>query len=242
MNQNKANSPPASLGPITKALLTVVLLWLFIKVPTFLKYVLLLIAAVGPGWPYFKNSFNIAKALVLPLVNEVKSLCHIIKAKTADWTKRADRMTAFISRIWKMDDKEFESVFSDLEKKKKAPSPQEQEQPTILFLPESLCKQILDPDEAMNRAQAWWTQEDVDGCTGEMRLAELLANIASEDPTIHTCLLNDYEELRLPTEAPVLLALTHIFRENGIAADCTPDDQVVVSWGQDTNGLEAGMA
>lgn len=242
MNQNKTSSQSVSLGPVTKVLLTATFLWLFIKIPTFLKYVLLLIAAVGPCRPYFRNSFNITQALMLLLINEVTSLWRFIKVKTADWAKRADRMTAFISRIWKMDDKEFESVFSDLEKKKKSPSPQEQEQPTILFLPDSLCQQTLDPDEAMNRAQAWWTQEDVDGCTGEMRLAELLANIASEDPTIHTCLLNDYEELRLPTEAPVLLALTHIFRENGIAADCTPDDQVVVSWGQDTNGLEAGMA
>lgn len=235
MNQNKTSSQSVSLGPVTKVLLTATFLWLFIKIPTFLKYVLLLIVAVGPCRPYFRNSFNIAKALMLLLINEVTSLWRFIKVKTADWAKRAGRIIAFISRVWKMDDKDLESAFLDTEK-------QEQEQPAILFVPDSLCQQTLDPDEAMNRAQVWWSEEDVDGYTGEMRLAELLANIASEDPTIHTCLLNDYEELRLPTEAPVLLALTHIFRENGIAADCTPDDQVVVSWGQDTNGLEAGMA
>ena len=71
---------------------------------------------------------------------------------------------------------------------------------------------------------------------------ELLSCIANEDPSIHTCLLNDHEELRLPTEALVLSKLIEIFRENGIAADFTADEQVIVSWGQDSNGVEVGMA
>ena len=110
------------------------------------------------------------------------------------------------------------------------------------FIPIELQEKPMTQEEADRRARQWWSVSTADKPSGEEQVAEVLSEISCCDPSIHSCNLNEYKSLKLPTEAMVLNSLRNILREEGIAADLTPDNELLVSWGQDQDGLEVGCA
>lgn len=235
MTKTNQKSKPFGSGLLVGVLLAIVACRIAVALPTVVLVFLLIFAAVGPCRVYFKNAVSFAKAMLQAPILGLMAL----------WDRVSDRIGRFFkigAQIWNMDSREFEEKFSG-SSDEPSPDAPHNEAPAMQFIPEQLCKRELSPEEAQSQAEAWWNSKDEeDGSTGESRLMDLLSCIANEDPSIHTCLLNDHEELRLPTEALVLSKLIEIFRENGIAADFTADEQVIVSWGQDSNGVEVGMA
>lgn len=204
-----------------------------IQLPTTIKLLLLLIVGIGPGRSLFIETFDLCKSLFQPVKAGAVKVWGWIKSASSGYDKAA----RIVSKIWGMSDEEFEEKFGaseDRTAKPSAPAP-------LLFLPASICMQAINNEQAAEKAAAWWNDEDETG-SGEEKLAELISSIVTEDPTKSTCLLNEYrDELRLPVEAPVLSALIEILKENGIAADLTADEELIISWGQTMDGLEAGQ-
>lgn len=211
----------------------------FAALPAFIKVSLLLFVGVGPCRNLFIKSFRLCKELAQPFLKSllvvVSSGKEMVYKASAGYKRAANIMSA----VQKMNDEEFEEKFGAFIRNDPA-APESSSPYAHSFVPESLCVRPVSEEEAVQIATAWWSEENEYG-TGEDRLAELLSSIANKNPTKHTCLLNEYEELRLPVEVPVLSALIAILEENGIAADLTEDGQLIVSWGQSMDGLEAGQ-
>ena len=244
----KTNNTNPSLSPlIVRTVIALIAIRLIIPLPNLVKIPLLLIAALGPLRSFFRADWNMAKSMMLPVVRWAKGIWLQGKTQASDFDHRMSRFASIFSHIWEMDDEEFREKFhqaapdANANAKESAPKAQQPSPQPMIFLPSSVCKRPLTPEEAQKQADAWWNTEDEDGNSGADRLAELIDSV-SEDPTIHTCLLNEHKELRLPAEALVLKKLIEIFQKNGLAADFTADEEVIISWGQDTDGKEAGMA
>ena len=112
----------------------------------------------------------------------------------------------------------------------------------VSFIPSDLVEKPLSQEEADQKAQEWWDSQAIDGSSGEEKIYEILAEIANSNPSIHSCNLSDYKALKLPTSVSVLNSLLEILRKEGLAADLTPDNELLVSWGQDQTGVEIGQA
>lgn len=235
-NSNQSGQQFSASNFLWRSVGAILLIRIFSGLPTFLKMLFLLIAGFGPCRRLFLESFQLFKMLMRPLL---RSLWMAGRAIKKEWRNASAGYTRFSHIMWDMSNEEFDKKFG-AGTQEDSGEPESPPAQNHSFVPETLCVQPISEGKAEQLANAWWSGTD-GGEAGEERLAELLSSISSKDPTKHTCLLNEYEELRLPAEVPVLSALIAILNENGIAADLTEDEQLIVSWGQTLDGLEAGQ-
>lgn len=162
--------------------------------------------------------------------------------------KAADRLKTIIN----MSDSEFEEKFGpkDIPHTFQAePVPQaetsegaEASRPkTEPFMPSYACKQTVPIEEAMRLAIAWWEQPDSDNMTGAQRIEDLIQQINVDRSTTRTAILNEYaDSLLLPKDEAVLMQLVEVAKVNGLGAELSADGDLIIQWGQDDSGREAG--
>ncbi len=147
-----------------------------------------------------------------------------------------------------MSDEDFERQLQTAQKNAPSASGNEQQKAPPSFVPRHLCvspQPVCPPQPkkpAREAALEWWGNAAEDGTTGMERISELISRIAFDDPSKHTCVLNDYEEVRLPRDSEVLIALVGIMKENGLEADFNDDELLTIFWAQYEDGLEAAAA
>lgn len=113
---------------------------------------------------------------------------------------------------------------------------------TSPFMPSYACKQEMSVDRAMKLAEAWWKNAGADGITGAGRVEDLIQQLSTEKPGNHTAILTEYaDRLELPTDELVLAQLIKVVKADGLAAELSEDGNLIILWGQDDNGREAGM-
>lgn len=156
--------------------------------------------------------------------------------KTITDTRRVvSRFSQVAATLSSMSDEEFESHFP-------AVNTNQVQAPANTFVPTRLCKPVMTKEAAHATALAWWEEEGSDGMTGMQQISDLLAAIACNDPTKHTAVLNEHDELGLPTGQLVLSELVNIMKANGIDADISADSDIIVFWNQYEDGTEAAQA
>jgi len=219
--------------PILKRVLLciiVVTVWpLVMKLPTSIHIILLTAAVIGYLYPAIVGLGSGTK-------NAVKG------AKRA--VTRFSRVAASLSN---MSDEEFDARFPASNRKEFGPSSSEPahssaQQQAPSFIPSFLCKPIMNDEAAFAAALAWWESESEDGTTGMQRVDEVISEISYEDPSKHTCVLTDHDEIRLPSEVQVLSALIKVMKANGLDADFNEDGTIIVHWNQYADGTEAAQA
>lgn len=218
-NGNTAPSAKKSNGKIVKTVLLAVALyfgWTFIlSLPTTVQAVVLTVIAI---------------AYLSPKVTSSRKQERSVEGNSVSRIGRAAKVLSTMS------DEEFDSKFPGNTAK------QGDAQQYAVYIPNGLCAPILTKERALALATSWWEEGTDDGTTGMERLNEVLSEIAYENPTIHTCVLNEHEILRLPQEHAVLEALVGIMKENGLEADLNADEQLTVFWNQYEDGKEAAQA
>lgn len=223
-----------ALGSILLRMMLLITAIRFISAfPTPVKLIFLIILILGPGRSSLKFFLVFSTGCVFLLLKWLKEAFGELRETAALAADKVSHDAEVAANFLKTDSQNL---------KKSSPQTSSKAPPTPMqFIPESLQKKSLSDEDARQLAEKWWSSADENGETGEMRLTDLIANICSEDPSIHTALISGEKELRLPTEALAISYLIEIFRKNGIAADLTPDDELVISWGQSEDGAEVSM-
>jgi hypothetical protein len=151
-----------------------------------------------------------------------------------------------------MNDEEFESRFGlrdDLSRSCISPEQPvqvrekvETGQPKVEpFMPAYACKTVINDDEAMKLALAWWEVPGSDGLSGFQRIEELIQQINIDRSTARTAILTEYKDcLLFPKDEGVLIQLVEVAKANGLGAELSEDGEFIIQWGQDDNGREAG--
>jgi hypothetical protein len=164
----------------------------------------------------------------------------------------AGRAARRLKTILKMSDDEFEDKFGATEEPQTAhtQSAQQEETPDTAeaatqkvapFMPPYACTQTMTQEKAMQLATAWWEDPGTDGLTGMQRIEELIQKINMERSTVRTAILTEYaDSLCLPKEKEVLTQLIEVAKSNGLGAEMNEDGDVIILWGQDDSGREAG--
>lgn len=227
---------PKSLGigsMLLRMILLITAIRFFSAFPTPIKLVLLIILILGPGRSSLKFFLAFSAGCFFLFRQWLKEKFGELRETAASVADRVSHDAEVAANFLKTD--------SQGSPKSSHQTPSEVSPAPLEFIPKSLQKRSLSDEDARQQAESWWNDADENGETGEMRLTDLIANICSEDPSIHTALISGKSELRLPTEALVISYLIEIFRKNGIAADHTPDDELIISWGQSEDGAEVSM-
>jgi len=238
MTQKTTKANTEKRGPgcgtsLFRMILAIIFFRFFAAQSTAIKLILLAILILGPGRSSLKEFRTLTTRWAPLLAKGTKGILTTLRKNAATAFSNLSRITWIAADFLRTDDQipdvesecPSENTVSDCEG----------------FIPKALCKRSLTDEDARNLAKSWWFDADENGDTGETRLMNVISNICSEDPSIHTALISGEKELRLPTEALAISYLIEIFKENGIAADVTPDDEVIISWGQDENGAEVSM-
>jgi hypothetical protein len=172
-------------------------------------------------------------------------------------SKTVSRVARASKSLITMSDEEFESLFKtarhdmgpceeNRQPGKPPPRPATgRQQP---YVPQHYCvpSQQIRPSKPnktpREAALEWWGNETDGSNTGMERISELISRISLDDPSKHTCVLNEYEEIQLPKDSDVLMALVGIMKENGLEADFNDDKLLTIFWAQYEDGLEAAQA
>lgn len=229
----KTNSGKNAIGCgsfLIRMILAIAFFKFFAAQSTAIKLILLVLLILGPGRSSLKVFLVLTAGCVPLLAKYVKDILTTLRKNAATAFSNLSRIAWIAADFLRVDDQ--------IPNKKSECPPQSSCEG---FIPKALCKRSLTDEDARKLAKSWWFDADENGDTGETRLMNLISNLCSEDPSIHTALISGEKELRLPTEALAISHLIEIFKENGIAADLTPDDEVIISWGQDENGAEVSM-
>lgn len=113
---------------------------------------------------------------------------------------------------------------------------------TAPFMPSYACKQEMSAERAMKLAKAWWQTAGTGGATGAERVEDLIQQLSTEKPGNHTAILTEYADwLELPTDELVLAQLIKVVKADGLAAELSENGDLIILWGQDESGREAGM-
>lgn len=218
---------------LLRMILLMAVIRFFAAFPTPDKLILLIVLILGPGRSSLKFFLTFSVGCAFLFIKWLKETLEELRETAALAADKVSHDAEVAANFLKTDSQNL---------KKSSPQTSSKAPPTPMqFIPESLQKKSLSDEDARQLAEKWWSSADENGETGEMRLTDLIANICSEDPSIHTALISGEKELRLPTEALAISYLIEIFRKNGIAADLTPDDELVISWGQSEDGAEVSM-
>lgn len=244
----KTNTGKREIGcgtSLARMVLALAFLKLFSTQSTVFKLILLAILILGPGRSSLKEFRELTARCTPHFVKGAKAIFTSLRKKAAAMFSNLSHSAQIAADFLQVDDQitdeESETPSGD-SSEDSSESPSGNTAPAHEgFIPKAFCKRILTDEDARKLATSWWCDADENGDTGETRLMNLISTICSEDPSIHTALISGEKELRLPTEALAISHLIEIFKENGIAADLTPDDEVIISWGQDENGAEVSM-
>lgn len=168
-------------------------------------------------------------------------------AKAVTGTRRAvSRFSRVAATLTGMSDEEFDSRFPATESSRaqqESSAAQAHPQRSVNpFVPARFCKPVMTGEAAHAAALAWWEEEGADKMTGMQRTGDLIAAIACDDPSKHTAVLNEHDELALPTGQLVQAELVKIMKANGLDADINADSQIIVFWNQYEDGTEAAQA
>lgn len=167
--------------------------------------------------------------------------------KAVAGTRRAvTRFSRVAATLADMSDEEFDRRFPAAESSRaqqELPAVQSHPlRPVNPFVPVRFCKPVMTGEAAHAAALAWWEEEDADRMTGMQRIGDLIAAITCDDPSKHTAVLNEHDELALPTGQLVQAELVKIMKANGLDADINADSQIIVFWNQYEDGTEAAQA